>query len=187
MPYKYAPENDYLLAEIARGIGKCQLVFFSATPVELSQKLEKRLTKVFADRSLRFADYAVFIRWQPRDAFFALMKHASIFLDTIGYSGFTTAMQAAQCGLPIVTREGKFMRGRFSSGILKRMGVTELIAQTGQEYIDIAVRIATDKNYLMQLRQRLQDQSKLVFHDIEPTAALGRILVEKVKEQREHS
>lgn len=183
MPYKYAPENDYLLAEIARGIGQCQLVFFSATPVELSQKLEQRLTKVFADRGLHFADYALFIRWQPRDAFFALMKHASIFLDTIGYSGFTTAMQAAQCGLPIVTREGKFMRGRFSSGILKRMGVTELIAQNGQEYIDIAIRVATDRNCLSQLRQRLQDQSKLVFHDIAPTAALGRFIVEKVNEQ----
>jgi predicted O-linked N-acetylglucosamine transferase (SPINDLY family) len=56
------------------------------------------------------------------------MKRADVFLDTIGFSGFNTAMQAAECALPIVTREGRFMRGRLASGMLRSMGMSDLVA-----------------------------------------------------------
>jgi predicted O-linked N-acetylglucosamine transferase (SPINDLY family) len=82
---------------------------------------------------LNFTDYGVFIPWQPRPSFYGLMKRATVFLDTIGFSGFNTAMQAVDCGLPIVTREGRFMRGRLASGILKRIGLHELIAASDDD------------------------------------------------------
>ena len=49
-------------------------------------------------------------------------------LDTLGFSGFNTAIQAVECGLPVVSREGEFMRGRLGSGILRRMGMEALVA-----------------------------------------------------------
>jgi hypothetical protein len=50
------------------------------------------------------------------------MKQARLYLDTIGFSGFNTAMLAVECGLPVVTREGRFMRGRLASGHSKAYG-----------------------------------------------------------------
>jgi hypothetical protein len=75
------------------------------------------------------------------------MKRADVFLDTIGFSGFNTVMQAVDCGLPVVTREGRFMRGRLGSAILDRMGLSDLVAKTENEYIDLAVKLAGDPHY----------------------------------------
>ena len=36
---------------------------------------------------------------------------------TLGFSGFNTVMQAVECGLPVVTLRGEFLRGRLGSGI----------------------------------------------------------------------
>ena len=66
-------------------------------------------------------------------------------LDTIGFSGYNTAVQAIECGLPMVTWEGRFLRGRLASGVLRRMSLTELIVQTKADYVNLAVRLATDR------------------------------------------
>ena len=46
------------------------------------------------------------------------MAQADVFLDSPGFSGFNTAMQAVECGLWIVAYEGARLRGRFASGML---------------------------------------------------------------------
>ena len=83
-------------------------------------------------------------------------------LDTIGFSGFNTAMQAVGSGLPIVTREGRFMRGRLASGLLKRMGLPELVAQSEEEYVAMAARLARDAEYGRQMRARTRAGSRSV-------------------------
>ncbi len=37
------------------------------------------------------------------------------------------------------------MRGRFASGILRRLGMAELIAASDQEYVELIVRLARDR------------------------------------------
>ena len=69
-----------------------------------------------------------FIPTLDRARFFGLMQRAHLMLDTLGFSGFNTAIQAIECGLPVVSREGEFMRGRLGSGILRRMGMDALVA-----------------------------------------------------------
>jgi len=64
------------------------------------------------------------------------MNRYCVFLNTIGFSGFNTAIQANECALPIVTIEGKFMRGRLASGILKRISMGELVTKSEAEYIN---------------------------------------------------
>ena len=65
------------------------------------------------------------------------MKKADVLLDTIGFSGMNTAMQAIGCGLPIITRIGNFQRTRHASAILKTINVEELITNTEEEYINL--------------------------------------------------
>jgi predicted O-linked N-acetylglucosamine transferase (SPINDLY family) len=86
-------------------------------------------------------------------------------LDTIGFSGYNTAVQAMECGLPLVTREGKFLRGRLASGVLRRMGLTELIVQTKAEYVDLAVKLATDRSYQAYIRHEIQERRPVLFDD----------------------
>jgi predicted O-linked N-acetylglucosamine transferase (SPINDLY family) len=177
-PFKYAPARDGVLVQIARKLGKCQFVFFRDAPDGLWNKLHARLEQVFSAAGLNFADYGVFVPWQPRASFHGLMKRAAAFLDTIGFSGFNTAMQAVECGLPIVTREGRFMRGRLASGILKRIDLHELIAASDEDYVALAARIASDSGYRERIRAKLQANRPILYEDTTPVRALEDFLVE---------
>ena len=75
-----------------------------------------------------------------------------------------------ECGLPLVTREGRFLRGRLASGVLRRMGLTELIAPTKHEYVNLAVRLVTDRRYNMQIRLEIEQRRSVLFDD---TSAMG--------------
>ena len=112
------------------------------------------------------------------------MKRADVFLDTIGFSGFNTAVQALECGLPIVTREGRFLRGRLASGPLKRIGLSELVARSDEEYVELAVRLARGADYRRHVRERIMASRGVLFEDRAPIHAMERFLSEAVARSR---
>jgi hypothetical protein len=69
-----------------------------------------------------------------------------VYLDSIGFSGFNTAITAIESDLPIVTLKGKFMRGRLAAGVLKRVGLEELVAKNEVEYVEIGKNIVSPNN-----------------------------------------
>ena len=176
-PFKYTPRHDWLLPAIAGKLGQCKFVFFTFTVRELSELLQQRLRQAFADAGLPYDQYVLCLPWQARPAFYGLMKRADVFLDTIGFSGFNTAMQAVECGLPIVTHEGRFLRGRLASGILKRIGLSELVVASEADYVDLAVRLVRDKQYHSSVTERIKENRHVLFDDIEPVRALECFLV----------
>ncbi|WP_129608431.1 MULTISPECIES: glycosyltransferase family 41 protein [Rhodoplanes] len=171
-PFKYAPEHDEVLVAIARALGACRMVFFEFHARALSDRLRHRLTARFAREGLRFEDYGMFVPWQAAPAFFGLMEKADLLLDTIGFSGFNTALQAAQCGLPIVGWEGRFLRGRLASGVLHRMGLSDLVATTPEAYVALAARLARDSAYRQDCRSRIAARRDVLFGDTAPLRAL---------------
>jgi predicted O-linked N-acetylglucosamine transferase (SPINDLY family) len=175
-PFKYAPQHDWIFPEIARQLGRCRFLFFTYRLAGLSEKLRQRLAAAFARSGLDFEDFVSFIPWQDRAGFYGLMERADVFLDTIGFSGFNTALQAVECDLPIVTREGRFMRGRLASGILKRMGLPELVVPSERDYVDLAVRLARDADYRGHIRSRIAQSSDVLFGDLVPMRALEAFL-----------
>jgi predicted O-linked N-acetylglucosamine transferase (SPINDLY family) len=176
MPFKYAPQFDWVLADIAHRAGRCQFVFFVPETESLAEMLRARLESAFAERGLDFRRFGIFIPWLNGPAFDGLMKRADLFLDTIGFSGFNTAMQAVECGLPIVTRDGRFMRGRLASGILKRMGLQELVAGSEQEYVQLVLRVIRDDEYRASLRKRIASGRSVLYADERPIRGLEDFL-----------
>ena len=110
-------------------------------------------------------DHVRFVRWLNLNEFHCLLRRADVLLDTIGFSGYNTAVQAIECGLPVVTREGRFLRGRLASGVLRRMDLQELIVQTEAEYVDLVVRLVTDRHYQAHIRHEIQQRSSVLFDD----------------------
>ena len=144
-------------------------------------KLRRRLEYAFARADLDFHDYGIFIAWQERSAFLGLLKKADVFLDTLGFSGFNTAMQAVECGLPVVTLEGRFMRGRLAAGIMRRMGLSDMVAGSQEEYIKLVVRLAKDEGYNKFIRQRIEAGRFEIFDDIAPVQAMEDFICSVVK------
>ncbi|HEX5611037.1 MAG TPA: tetratricopeptide repeat protein [Burkholderiales bacterium] len=176
VPYKYAPAHDPLFPDIARRVGRCRFVFFGFPSSEMSRRLRSRLEAAFRRARLNPADHVLFVPWQTQAAFRGLLAQATLMLDTIGFSGFNTAMQAIESGLPIVTREGRFLRGRLASGILQRIGLDELVARSDEEYAEIAARLCRDRDERESIRQRIETNRSVLFEDAAPIHALESFL-----------
>jgi predicted O-linked N-acetylglucosamine transferase (SPINDLY family) len=180
--FKYQPIHDRLYAEIVRRLPGCQLLFFRLVPAHLADLLKTRLGDVFAAAGVDFEAHVRFMDPLSRHEFHGLLEHSDMLLDTIGFSGYNTAIQAIECGLPVVTREGRFLRGRLASGILRIMEIPELIAQTDDEYVELAVALASDRLFQDRMRAAIIARRGILFDDIEPVRALEEFLLERHRE-----
>ena len=69
------------------------------------------------------------------------------------------------------------MRGRLASGILKRLGLQELVAATEQAYVDLAVRLIEDADYSEAIAERIKTSRSALYADPAPVQALEEFLV----------
>jgi predicted O-linked N-acetylglucosamine transferase (SPINDLY family) len=79
-------------------------------------------------------------------------------LDPFPFNGHTTTCDCLWQGVPVVTRSGDTYVSRFGGSGLATLGLTDWIARTPDEYIDIASRLAGDLDQLAQLRTTLRER-----------------------------
>lgn len=183
-PFKYAAEHDALLAAIARGVPGGKLVFFRSRPEALSRRWERRLRSAFERAGVDYERHVVFVPWQDPQAFRALLASADLYLDTVGFSGFNTALQALRAGLPVVTREGRFLRGRLASGMLRLIGLDELVAPSDAAWVELAIALANDAGRRREARERLRRARERLYEDDAPVRALEAFLARAVEASR---
>ena len=78
-------------------------------------------------------------------------------LDTMPFGGVNGTLEALDMGVPVVTLVGRRHSERTSYSILANLGVTETVAQSGREYVDIAVRLADDAAFMALVRARIRE------------------------------
>jgi len=81
--------------------------------------------------------------WDRHDVRRALGA-ADIYLDSFPFSGSTSLIEPMEAGLPILCRAGATFRGQMGAAMLTDLGCPELIATSDADYIDKAVRLASD-------------------------------------------
>jgi predicted O-linked N-acetylglucosamine transferase (SPINDLY family) len=178
MPFKYAPEPDPIWVDIARRTSPSRLLFFRGQPDSLSRQLEARLQSAFTMAGLDFASHVIFIPWQDQAGFFGVMRAAHLYLDSPGFSGFNTVMQAIECGLPVVAFEGAFLRGRFASGILHELDLGDCVADTPAAFVDTVVRLLDEPQRLAAVRAQIEKRSGQLFRDDRAGRAMQSFLLE---------
>jgi protein O-GlcNAc transferase len=144
-PIKFDPAHDLLFARIAKAVGPSE--FWLASPAKLdwvTARVRARLAAAFRGEGLDPDVYLRVMPWLTRDQFAGFLDAMDVYLDCPAFSGYTTAWRAIHRGLPIVTLEGDFLRQRLAAGLLRQIGMTEGIAASGDQYVEIAVRWAAE-------------------------------------------
>uniref|UniRef100_A0A8R1HGY9 protein O-GlcNAc transferase n=1 Tax=Caenorhabditis japonica TaxID=281687 RepID=A0A8R1HGY9_CAEJA len=80
---------------------------------------------------------------------------ADVCLDTPLCNGHTTGMDILWTGTPMVTMPLETLASRVATSQLYALGVPELAARNRREYVDIAVRLGTDAEYLQTTRAKV--------------------------------
>jgi predicted O-linked N-acetylglucosamine transferase (SPINDLY family) len=94
----------------------------------------------------------------PRDQpdHLARLKLADLLLDTLPYNAHTTATDALWLGVPIVTCLGDVFVGRVAASVLYAVGMPELVTTSLDEYEALALKLATDAEFLAATRAKLE-------------------------------
>jgi predicted O-linked N-acetylglucosamine transferase (SPINDLY family) len=92
----------------------------------------------------------------PPDEYFRRYRQIDITLDPFPYSGGLTTCDSLWMGVPMVTWPGESFASRQSLSHLRSVGLTETIAESAEEYVELAVRLASDLPRLAALRAGLR-------------------------------
>lgn len=164
--FKIHPDFDAMLAAILaqdrRGVAV--LMPDNRSP-EIGKALLERLAAAGVPR-----DRVIWVDRMAQNRFFALLELCDGVLDTPHFNGGTSSLQAFSLGVPIVTMPTRFLRGRFTAGLYRRMGVTDLIARDAQDYAALAVRLGRDPIWRRQMAERIRESSAVLYDDPRPVA-----------------
>lgn len=93
-------------------------------------------------------------------AHLARHRHGDLFLDTFPCNAHTTASDALLMGLPVITCTGATFSSRVAASLLHGVGLDELITTDFESYEALALALATDRQRLDAMRQRLTQQGE---------------------------
>ncbi|GAB4856361.1 hypothetical protein Ancab_014281 [Ancistrocladus abbreviatus] len=80
-----------------------------------------------------------------------------ISLDTFPYAGTTTTCESLYMGVPCVSMQGKIHAHNVGVSLLNKVGLGHLVAKTEDEYVQLAVQLASDLTALSKLKMSLRD------------------------------
>ena len=148
--YKIEPILFDVWMKILRQVQDSVLWLFGGNSVT-----EENLKKEAEARGVN-AERLVFSEKLPKkDEHLARHRLADLALDTRIYNGHSTTSDALWSGVPVITLRGTHFPSRVSSSILTAIGLPELIADTLDEYEDLAVWLAESSEELQAIRRRL--------------------------------
>ena len=92
--------------------------------------------------------------------YLAMHNEVDIVLDTHPYTGGTTTCHALWMGVPVVTMTGTTATSRGGASVLAAVGLSELVADSAEDYVTIAAQLAGDLPRLARLRAGLRQRAR---------------------------
>ncbi|MBY0431609.1 MAG: tetratricopeptide repeat protein [Rhodospirillales bacterium] len=87
-----------------------------------------------------------------------IYHQVDIALDTFPYNGMTTTCEAVWMGVPVLALTGDTTASRYSTSVLSAVGLNQYIADSAEDFIARAVRLAADRDGLRSLKAGLRRQ-----------------------------
>lgn len=175
--FKVHPEMDDLLASIAAADERAVLVFFQAPARRVTEAFAARVQRALARRGVPPRGQLKFLPRMESGYFRRVLALADVVLDTPRWSGGNTSIDAFAAGVPVVTLPGRFMRGRQTLGMLRLMGLPELVASSAEDYVRIALEVARNAARNAALREAIATRRAVLFDRAEPLDAFAAALL----------
>jgi protein O-GlcNAc transferase len=175
--FKYLPRYDWIFPRIAAAVPAARFIFIKHNRGDtVTQIFRERLDAAFAAAGLDAARHCVFLPPMDMARFAAIGRLADLFLDSLGWSGCNSTLEALAADLPVVTMAGELMRGRHSAAILTMLGMPELVADTPEAFTALAITLGRDPQARQALRARIAGDKHRLYGDQAAVEGLARYL-----------
>lgn len=161
--FKLHPDFDSAVVQILEKDIYARVVFVNSHCAEWGQLFEKRLARLAGRHMTRVK----ILGKQGHKDFLGLMQAADVLLDPVYFGGGNTTFESLLLEKPIITWPGSFMRGRITAGLYRKIGLDSLIAQKGSEYVEKAIRIASDRSLQDNLSKHLFSSQSYIVENLE--------------------
>ena len=184
--YKYLPQHDDVFPRIVKALERCKFVFIKhrTSGSSVTEVFCDRLKLAFEVYGLNYQDYCIFLSPMDTERFAGTAAIADVFLDSIGWSGGNTTLEAIAHNIPVVTLPGDLMRGRHSMAMLKMMEIEETIASSKEDYVQIAVRLGQDTQYRQHISKLVAENKCKLYSDLKPVKALEDFILKVLNKPR---
>jgi predicted O-linked N-acetylglucosamine transferase (SPINDLY family) len=126
-----------------------------------SEKTQQRLRQFLDEAGIGAERLELDGYKRAHDDHLALYQQLDVALDTFPYHGTKTTCEALWMGVPVVTLAGKTHASRVGVSLLNNLGLPELVADTTEEYVRLAVELAGDLPRLSHLRHTLRQRMEV--------------------------
>jgi len=120
-----------------------------------NSSVEKNLSNEILKRGIN-PSRLIFGKRMNRNDYLARYRVADLFLDTYPCNAGTTACDALKMCLPVLTIKGQSFNSREAASILTSINLTELIANTTEEYESLAIELANNSKRMLDIKDRLE-------------------------------
>ncbi|MBN8738227.1 MAG: hypothetical protein BGP24_03525 [Lysobacterales bacterium 69-70] len=172
---KLPPAFDAVLADVLSASGGVLVLLDRSAGI--SRRFVARLSAALQARGLDPAGCLRIEAARPYADYLALVQQADLVLDSPGFSGGGTSLDALGIGTPVVTFDGRFARGRQTAAMLRQLDLAELIAADDAAYVALATALLADAPRREALRARLQARASALFDNADVVPALEQFLV----------
>jgi len=174
--FKLHPRFDAALAEILRRDKDAVLHLVEGHRRPWCRRIVERLERQLPGVSER-------MRFLPRLSgadFIRAQALADVVLDTPGFSGGKTSLEAFAVGQPVVTLPSRYLRGRLTYGFYRRMGLDDLIATSLDDFVTRAVRLGTEAGYRSEAKARVAERSPRLWGTTESVRAFEDLVGSRI-------
>lgn len=144
-----------LWARLLREVPRSRLMLLTVT----GERAEQRVRGLFAERGIG-PDRLEILPRVTHEEFLGAHRRIDIALDTYPYHGTTTTCFSLWMGVPVVALAGSTHVSRVAVSLLGNLGMPELVAQDGDDYLEIAKRLAFDLTALAERRSALRQKMR---------------------------
>jgi protein O-GlcNAc transferase len=161
---KLHPDFDPALAEILARDADAEIVFFQNPRIPFwHQRLQERMAASIPEGH---RDRIRFLPWiTSGEDFLSMLMAADVVLDPFHFGAHSTAVLVYAAGTPFVTLAGRLLRERVGAGFNRLIGVPECTASSPEEYVRIAVQLATDRAVRQTIQRKIETGRKVLFQD----------------------
>lgn len=148
---KLSPGVRRLWSEILHRVPQSRLLVAGVSEGKAQDTLMHDFTNAGVD-----ASRVTILPYRSLNDYFATFQNVDIALDTFPYSGGTTTCDTLWMGVPVITLPSHRSVSRSAASILTTLGLSEWIAATPKDYVELAVNLAGEGVRLEQLRASLR-------------------------------
>jgi len=176
--FKLHPDFDSVIANLLRKDHKGFLVLINDNVGGQHKNLiMKRFQATFPDVS----DRVIFVPRMDRNKYMGLTMLADAMLDVPSFSGGNSSLEAFAMSVPIVTWPGEFMRSRVTAGYYAQMELSELIASSSENYIELAYKLAHDGTFKNHMYAEIKENSHKLYERMEVVREMEVFFIEAHK------